>query len=258
MYKRYECPTNPDLTMFGKGGMKEFKEGIYITNDPLAQEFLEGHDRFEIPNGIHLTGEAADYEALGPKPVSILDQAPPGAPVMTRPEVELGADGATVIIGEDGKPQARPRKGDSLKAVIDENAALDLTPEQRVKIAFLAAGFPKGTELDPIAAELGINLEEVTDATELADLVEDKLAPMIADRRMEKDAAAPPEPSESSESASGGEAATVPTRTRLRRATSDELTVIANLHKVPDRIKHIGSAKGLRSLLLKHFHGIEG
>jgi len=288
-YKRYECPSHPNLTMFGRGGPKEFSSGVFITNDSVKQECIEQSDVFEIPEGIFLTGEDDTAAGLAAKVTTIVDDlVPPRFDVHAHhPEVEIGEDGSVVIHetdqhpgvikGLDGKLRALPRLGDSLDDVEAENTLLELTPEQRISIAFLAAGFPPGTELDPIAQELGIDLDAVGTAPELADIVEEKLAPLIADRQRRVDAAAPPEPPGVPLPAPAGELPTatantepaaeaapsdpgeryIPGRTAIRRGKQAELVDIARLHAIPGREAWIDDLKEMRKALLKHFHDIE-
>jgi hypothetical protein len=227
MFVRYECPRLPNLTMFGRGGKKQFQSGAFITDDPVKQEAIEASDKFGC--WIFKTGQAETADVLSVNGILGIDKT-------KKKESELSA----VDIAEDGSVRAIPQGSTApITSTNTDEEDQDVTARQEIHFAFLNAGFPPGTDINAVIAEMGIDQDGMSDDAVL-EAIMPQLRPLMRARVGEDDAEAPP--------------LEAPNKTTLNRANHDQLIQLAKIHNV-DINDVMASAKATRNRLRKHFHG---
>lgn len=238
MWKRYECPSNPSFIMFGKGGKKAFHNGSYVTDDEEKQATIETSDRFGVT--ITLAAEGEIIEEVYPQAATMNDhlaalEAERAA--STPPDVRVNKSKGDIIITNKKTPPAPPED------LPDPN---ELTPEQRIKFAFLNAGFDKGTDMDVVLEEMGIDLS--LDPIQVADLVEEKLEPLRKQVQSDGGGKTPGSPDADPD---------IPGKTEIHRMNLDGLVNVAKKHHIPNTTPIMASAKRLKAHIYNHFYGDE-
>lgn len=234
MWKRYECPTMPSLLMFGGGGRKQFSGGRFITDDEAKQKAIEQNDKFGVT--VFLVASGEEQHSVSPPPPTVADH-------LAQVQRELEEVSPVEVSAHDGDVTITGKMRKSVAQELAEAEAKDLTPEQRIHLAFFNAGFDQGTDIDQVLEEMEIDL--TLPPAEVAALVEDRLEPIAKERAAAGEAKQPEGDPD------------VPSRTDLRRMKHDDLMKLAKQHHIPNVTPIMASAKRLRAHLLKHFHGVE-